>query len=317
MSYKRWISLILIGLLVGCHRAEHHYNGYIESDTIYLAEPFSGILKHKYVHRGQYVKKNQLLFEIDPYPEMYEIQQAHASLEHGNQLLMDLKRPRRPPEIDAIKAQITEIEADIALASLRYKRNQVLFNKKVISPDTLDASREQLNVAVARKVQYEANLALAQMGARNNQIEAQIEANKALQATADRAQWSLKQKKIFAPSDGYIFDTFFRQGEFVNAAAPIAALVARQNIYIEFFVPLRDLHDMTLGKKITYHYLKGTEPFHAKVVYVATIAEYMPPLVYSNENFDRLVFRVKAKILGMNSVFPGEPVTVNVEATHG
>ena len=43
----------------------------------------------------------------------------------------------------------------------------------------------------------------------------------------------------------------------------------------------------------------------------------MPPLVYSNDNFDKLVFRIKAKISDKNEVFPGEPVTVNVESAHG
>jgi HlyD family secretion protein len=72
-----------------------------------------------------------------------------------------------------------------------------------------------------------------------------------------------------------------------------------------------------MGKKITYSYLKGAEEFHGVIVYVSPKAEYMPPLVYSNDNFDKLVFRIKAKISDKNEVFPGEPVTVNVESAHG
>lgn len=317
MSYRRWFLLIFLGYLIGCHKNEHHYQGYIESDTIYLAQPFAGTLIHKYVHRGEYVKKNQLLFELDPYPERYQLEQAHALLTAGESTLADLKAPRRKDEIDAIKAQIAQVESDIALSQLRFNRNQILFNKKVVAPDTLDAARELMNQALARKMQYEANLALAETGARSDQIAAQAASNEALLASANIAQWSVAQKKIYAPRDGFIFDVYYRQGEFVNASTPVASLLARENIYLEFFVPLRDLHDMNLGKQITYQYLNRDERFHAVIVYVSPIAEYTPPLVYSNENFDKLVFRIKARVLDENEVFPGEPVSINIEQTHG
>lgn len=316
MSYKLWFVLVCVALIMGCHRPEHHYHGYIESDTLYLSQPFAGVLKHHYVRRGEYVKKGQVLFEMDPDPETFQLVQAKASLAQGQQILEDLKKSRRAPELDAIKAQISQVDAEIYLAELRFKRNQTLFHKKVIAPDTLDASQENLKERLAHKMQLEANLALAQLGARSNQIDAQIQANKSLSAAIDLAQWSVAQKKIIAPMDGYIFDTFYREGEYVTAASPVASLVTRQHVYIEFFVPLRDLHDLSIGKKITYSYLKGSKEFHAMVVYVSPKAEYMPPLVYSNENFDKLVFRIKAKILDKNEVFPGEPVTVTIESAH-
>lgn len=316
MSYKLWFVLILISLLLGCRRDDHHYQGYVESDTIYLSEPFSGILKHRYVHRGEAVKQGQLLFEIDPEPENFKLIQANAALSQGQQILADLKKSRRAPEIDAIKAQIAQVDAEISLASQRLKRNQTLFNKKVIAPDTLDASQENLKERMALKMQLEANMALAMLGARDNQIDAQVDANKSLEAAKGLAAWSVAQKKIFAPMDGFIFDTYYREGEYVTAAAPVASLLTSQDIYIEFFVPLRDLHDLTMGKKITYTYLKGKESFHAVIGYVSPRAEYMPPLIYSNDNFDKLVFRIKAKVLDQNTVFPGEPVTIHVESTH-
>lgn len=316
MSYKLWFVLILTGLLVGCHRSDRHYQGYVESDTIYLSGPFSGILKHRYVHRGEVVKRGQLLFEIDPDPESFKLIQANAALAQGEQYLLDLKKSRRPPEIAAIKAQIEQVEAEISLATQRLKRNQTLFNKKVIAPDTLDAASENLKERLALKMQLEANLALSMLGARDNQIDAQVDANKGLDAAKDLAEWSVAQKKIFAPQDGYIFDTYYREGEYVAAAAPVASLLSKQDIYIEFFVPLRDLHDLTIGKKITYTYLQGKVIFHAVIGYVSPKAEYLPPLVFSNDNSDKLVFRIKAKILEQNDLFPGEPVTVNIESEH-
>lgn len=316
MNYKLGFFLLCIGLLLGC-RSEHRYQGYVEADTIYLAQPFAGYVKHRYVYRGQHVKQNQLLFAIDPYPETYQLNHANAALAQGEETLTDLQKPRRVPEVDAIKAQLKEVEAEIKLATLRLNRNQILFNKKVIPPDTLDASQAQLDERLAIKMQYEANLALALMGARENQIEAQVQANKALKANVEQAQWSLAQKNILAPTDGMVFDVFYRDGEFVNAGAPVASMLSRRDVYLEFFVPLSDIHDLQIGKKITYHYLNQKQIFHAGIAYISPKAEYMPPLVYSNDNSDKIVFRIKAKVLDDNDVFIGEPVTVHVESNHG
>ena len=90
MSYKLWFVLAFVALIAGCHRPEHHYQGYIESDTLYLSQPFAGILKHRYVRRGEYVKKGQVLFEIDPDPESFKLEQAKAALAQGQQMLEDL-----------------------------------------------------------------------------------------------------------------------------------------------------------------------------------------------------------------------------------
>lgn len=317
MSYKLWFFVLLCAFATGCQQPKHHYQGYIESDLIYLAEPFSGIVTHRYVHRGQYVKKNQLLFEIDARPEIYTFKQAQATLAQGQQELIDLKKPRRVPEVEAIQAQLKQVDAEIALANLRLKRNQILFDKHVVPADTLDAAVEYLHERQALKAQFEANLALALLGARENQIEAQEQGNQALQASVDSAKWSVEQKKVFSSTDGFIFDTFYQSGEFVSPGAPLASLLTDENVYIEFFVPLRDLHDLTFGKKITYQYFQDSKEFQAIVVYISPRAEYMPPLVYSNDNFDKLVFRIKAKVLGKHNLFTGEPVTIHVEPTHG
>ncbi|PJD92958.1 MAG: hypothetical protein CK424_05170 [Legionella sp.] len=317
MSMKLGLFLIITGfILAGCQQPTHHYQGYVEGETLYLAEPFSGILQKAHVHRGQIVKKGQLLFEIDPLPQEYELKRAKASIEQNQQVLIDIQKARRAPEIDAIKAQIEQVKAQISLAAIRFHRNETLFNKKVVAKDDLDAAFERLHEAEGLKAQLEANLALALMGGRPNQIGAQKAANKGLRAALEEAQWSVDQKKVCAPSDGIIFDTYYKRGEFVVAAHPIASLLTRQNTYIEFFVPLRDLHDLEVGKKITYTYSTSKKAFSAVVGYISPKAEYMPPLVYSRDNFDKLVFRVKALVYGKNPLIPGEPVMIHVERTH-
>jgi len=192
MSTKRRV-IILFGLiisLVACHPNKQRYQGYVEADSIYLSEPFSGTLKTAYVDRGQQVKRGQLLFELDPNPQAFNLRHVAAEMDEAMQVLTDLKKSRRVPEIDAIKAQIAQVDAQIKLAKLRLNRNQTLFKKRVVAEDALDNAKEHLIERQGVKAQYEANLALAKLGGRLNQIAAQRAKAKAVNIDTAQAKWS-------------------------------------------------------------------------------------------------------------------------------
>lgn len=310
------LTMVCLLCLIGCHPKKHYYQGYIEGEMLYLALPFSGQLQALHVRRGDFVKQDQLLYELDPKPQMFMQEQAAASLKQGKEIWKDLKKPKRVPEIDAIKAQIQQADAEISLAAIRVKRNKTLYDKHVTPKDTLDEAVEHLHVAQALKAQYEANLALANLGSRMNQINAQHANNKALQANLEQAKWDVTQKSLFSPAQGLVFDTYYRKGEFVEAGHPVMSLLTRTNTWVEFFVPLEALKNIPLGREITYLYPGDKESRRAKVTYIAAKAEYIPPLIYSRDNADKIVFRVKAAILGREPLVAGIPVTVVVETIH-
>src|SRR5437870_13688503 len=52
-----------------------------------------------------------------------------------------------------------------------------------------------------------------------------------------QAEWNFDQKKQAAPQSGLVYDTMFRQGEWVPAGKPVVALLPPQNIKVRAFVP--------------------------------------------------------------------------------
>jgi HlyD family secretion protein len=50
----------------------------------------------------------------------------------------------------------------------------------------------------------------------------------------------------------------------------------------------------------------------AKITYISNEAEYTPPVIYSNETREKLVFMVEAhpSVADANRLHPGQPVTV-------
>jgi HlyD family secretion protein len=317
MRVVRFVLISIFILLIACHSSKQRYQGYVEGDMLYLALPFSGQIQDLHVHRGAYVKKGDLLFVLDPKPQVFAVKQATALLKQGQEQWENLKKPKRTPEIKAIKAQIKQVEAQIALADIRVGRNQALFNKRVMDKDTLDAAIEHLHEMQALKMQYEANLDLALLGSRPNEIYSQRAENRALEASLQQAEWNVSQKKLYAPADGLIFDTYYSQVEFIEAAKTVLSLLTPENTWIEFFVPLAHLDDIVIGKNITYFYPGSKVPRKAKIAYISSKAEYVPPLIYSRENADKIVFRIKAAIYGNSGLIAGLPVTVLVGPSNG
>lgn len=310
MNIKTLSCIFLLLLLSGCHPSHKRYQGYIEGKSIYLASPSSGLLNLLSVKRGQRIKKGTLLFKLDASPQLEDLHDAVALLQQGKKTVDDLEAPKRPPEMDFIKAQIAQSDAQIHLSELRLHRNQKLYEKNATDKDSVDAAAERYAEMLQTKAQFEANLRLAQLGSREGQINSAKAKVASLEALVLKAKWQLAQKTLYAPVDGIIFDTYFSQGEFVPAQKPVVAILDADNIRVEFFVPLRALSSIKLGQKIEFECEGESKRNVAVIDYISPTVEYIPPLVYSRDNDDKLVFRVKAATSNPYVFKPGQPVTV-------
>ena len=303
--------VLLVFLFCGCQGEKRpSFSGYVEGENIYLASPYFGVLDELLVARGQTVKKGQLLFKLEQNPQKISVLQASQQLKQAQDTLADMKKPKREPEIAAIKAQIAQAEARVRLAKLRVSRYQKLYDRHVSDKDTLDSMLTNLKQEEDQKSQLVANLALANLGQRDEQIKAQEAQVNASVEKLNEATWDLEQKTLSAPADGVIFDTYYRQGEFVGAQQAVLSLLTPNNIYLQFFIPLSYLSTLKVGQKITFE-CEGCAPNNAaEINYISPNAEYLPPLVYSRENASKLVFRVKARPQNPMNFKPGQPIEV-------
>ena len=312
MRIKLLIILLLAVELIGCGKSrDPHYQGYVEGENIFLASPYSGVLVERAVSRGQWVKKGDLIFRLEANPEALLVKQSEAELLQAKKIYKDLENPRRDPEIAAIKAQIEQMNAQLRLAELRVKRTSQLFAKNAGDKDEMDAAQSHFEEVQHMKEQYQANLDLALRGGREEQLNAQQAQINALIAKLNQAKWQLAQKNGYAPDNGVIFDTYYIEGEFVGNQQAVASLLTPDNIRIEFYVPADALSDLSVGEKIMFNCDGCAQDNQASISYISPRAEYIPPLVYSRDNTDKLVFRVKAAIAHPSQFKPGQPVTVS------
>src|SRR4029434_9643371 len=109
-----------------------------------------------------------------------------------------------------------------------------------------------------------------------------------------QTDWSFAQKKQAAPQAGLVYDTLFRQGEWVAAGKPVVVLLPPQNIKVRAFVPETQVGAIHYGDTMRVTVDGVRDPFVGKVSYISPRAEYTPPVIYSRESRAKLVFMVEA-----------------------
>lgn len=314
LQRTRWHFIVLMALVFTCSCHEPPattFQGYVEGEFVYVASPLGGRLETLNARRGQTVKKGDLLFALEHDLEEAMVREASQMYRQAMDRLANLKKGKRPSEIQAITAKLRSAEAGLELARLEYDRRVKLTKKQFISQESLDRARTEYS-QMQRQVQaITADLKTARLGARLDEIKAaQAEAD-AVREKLVQARWNLDQKTQAARKDGLIFDTFYYSGEWVPPGKPVISLLPPENIKVRFFVPEKTVGRLSPGEKIWVSYDGGgTVP--ARIAFISPRAQYTPPVIYSSQTRAKLVFMIEATVEPAIALrlHPGQPVDV-------
>lgn len=306
--------LIAVALLAGCgNQPNDTWQGYIEGEYVLLASPYAGQLQKLHVRRGERIETGKPVFALEQESERAARLEAEERLKAAQARLGNLKVPKRPPEIEALRAQLNQARAARDLAALQLEQAEKLFKESFVAQTRLDEARATHERELARVREAEAQLktALQPLGrdAEREAAESEVEAAKAALA---QAAWRLEQKSVAAPVGGLVHETFFVEGEWVPAGRPVAALLPPGNVKARFYVPEASLSAVSVGKDIEIRCDGCPAPIGAKVTYVSNQAEYTPPVLFSRESRAKLMFLVEARLQGTN-LRPGQPVDVKLK----
>lgn len=273
---KFWFLGMVLLSLTACKKENKLFNGYIDADLVYLSSDFGGRLTELAVRRGQLVSKDQRLFQLEKTSDRY-----HVSMSEFN--------------TKSLLAERAQIVSQLSYHETNYHRILGMRKENAASQSALDAALRDLNVSKQQLVDFDAKI-------KGSEID-----------TADQ-KWRMARKEGFAVKRGIIFDTYYTQGEFVQAGSPVLSLVTKENIKAVFFVAEAQLSQIRLNQKITIKTDNNENFAVGHICYIANIAEFTPPIIYSREERQRLVFRVEANIdtPDLEKVHLGLPVTLEL-----
>ena len=305
MMRKNLLRLSLLFLLPTALSAcetqiEEGWLGYAEGEEALIAAPQPGWLTSIEVERGANVSLGDVLFTLDATRELAARDTANAAISAANAMIV---------QADAQAAQAlatrAQAEADTLRSEREYERQEGLVAIGATPRREVETAEASLQSARARRSQAEAQRAQA-LGLRA-QATAQIEEAEAVLATAE---FNLSERSVQARVAGTVQDIYFRAGEYATAA-PIISILPPQNVFIRFFVPEPDLANLRLGDEVQIGCDNCPEKLTANISFISAEVEFTPPIIYSVNNRQKLVFKAEARGPGRLPLRPGLPVDVN------
>ena len=124
----------------------------------------------------------------------------------------------------------------------------------------------------------------------------------------------MARRRGFAPVAGTIQQIYFREGEMVAAQRPVLSIMPPGNMKLRFFVPETELPKLAIGDTVRISCDNCAADLTAKIYFIATSAEYTPPVIYSLDERNKLVYLIQARPNKPDRLRVGQPISVFVNA---
>ena len=185
-----------------------------------------------------------------------------------------------------------------------------------VDDDLQKADLNQNNATLANAQQtYDRAFALSKTGSGTQaSLDSAVSALRVAEARVNTSQTRLTRRSAFAPVSGSIQQIYFREGEMVPGQRPVLSIMPPGNMKVRFFVAGPDLPKLALGDDVRVSCDNCAGDLTAKIYFIATMAEYTPPVIYSLDERNKLVYLIQARPNKPDSLRVGQPVSVFLNA---
>jgi HlyD family secretion protein len=181
-----------------------------------------------------------------------------------------------------------------------------------VDDDLQQADLNQTNATLANAQQsYDRASSLSKTGSGTQaNLDAAVSALRVAEARVNTSQTRLARRIGYAPVSGTVQQIYFREGETVPAQRPVLSIMPPGNMKIRFYVPEADLPKLAIGDEVRVTCDNCSADLSAKIYFLATSAEYTPPVIYSLDERNKLVYLIQARPSRPDALRVGQPISV-------
>jgi multidrug resistance efflux pump len=226
LSARAWVLFVLsiIAALVlyyvlSDRRTPFTTDAYVQAYVVQVAARVEGQVVGVYVQENQAVKKDELLFEIDPRPFEYRVALLEAKRVDAIQQVAQMES-----ELAAAKAEDARLVAEETYARTVYDQEAAIYKQKATTDRKYVDAVQRYNAAQAARQRgiaqtHKAEQALA---ARIGEEHALVAA---VRAQLEEAKLNLEWTRIYAPANGYVTNVQLRVGAYVHVGMPVITCI--------------------------------------------------------------------------------------------
>ena len=311
MTKKPLIALAVVVLAAAAVAAWHYGRPAAPSDRIVLygnvdlrqvSLAFSGSerVAELAVREGDRVRAGQVIGRLDTRTLALRVAQSQARIGVQEQALLRLKTGSRPEEIAQAEAQVNAAQADAELAAQQLARLQAIGQStagRAVSQQDLESAQARRKVAQAQLDNARKARQLVVSGPRKEDIgqaQAQLEAARAELALM---QHELEEAELKAPIDAVVRARLLEPGDMASPQRPAFTLAITDPKWVRAYVAEPDLGRIRAGQEASV--TTDSQPDHAiagKVGYIASVAEFTPKTVQTEELRSSLVYEIRVMV---------------------
>lgn len=248
-------------------------NGRLEAERIDIATKFPGRVKEVLVREGDTVTKGQVLARIDTAELEAQLREAEAAVTESEQ------------QLDQAIALLAQRKSESALAEQELQRSEILGKKGYTTKEKVE-QRQAANIA-----------AQAAVNSANAGIERAKAGIVAAIARVQRIQANLKDYVLTAPRAGRVQYRLTQPGEVLGAGGKVLTILDLSDVYMTIFLSTTNIGTLKIGAEARI--VPDVAPQYvvpAMVSFVASDAQFTPKYVETENEREKLAFRVKIRL---------------------
>jgi HlyD family secretion protein len=292
-------------------------DGTVELTQVDVAPFVSGRVVRVTVDEGAVVRRGDTLVVLAQSALPSDIDQRRARVSSAEARLRDLQAGARPAEIEKAQADLRSVTAEADRAERERARLEPLVAAATISRSQYDAAVTAARAAAARRDAAAEALHLLREGARSEQVaaaRAELASARGALAAGQATQGDLV---LTAPMDATVLGRYVERGEVLGAGETAMTLGDATRPWVRVYLPAPVIPFVRVGQpaRVTVQGL-GSRFAPARVVSVATQAEFTPRVALTENERADLLFGVKLDISDTTGTFKaGLPATVTIDTT--
>jgi HlyD family secretion protein len=276
-------------------------NGRIEATEIDIAAKMPGRIQDILVREGDFVTAGQVLARMDTTQLEAQLRQAEAQWRRAN-ISVDTAKSlvtQREAEKKSAVAVVDQRNVQLDAAERTLRRSEQLIRTNAVPQQRFDDDRAAADGARAAVAAAEAQRAAAEAAISSTQAqvvdaEASVDAAK---AAIESIKADINDSTLTAPLDGRVQFRVAQPGEVVAAGGRVLNLVDLSDVYMTFFLPTAQAGRVAIGSDVRI-VLDALPQFviPAKASFVASVAQFTPKTVETEDERQKLMFRIRAHI---------------------
>lgn len=281
---RAWLLLLLLAAALGAGYWWLHPrpalppgiaagNGRLEADEIDIDTKFAGRIFTLFADEGDMVKPGQVVAVMDT-------RDLEATLKKDEALVRQARR-----SLDEANANLVQQQTQVKFTQQELDRTRTLVPQGFATVELLDQQTQLRNAAVAAE-----DAATQRVGEARHALDA---------ATHDVELYKvdIADNSLVAPKEGPIEYRVANVGEVLPAGGKVFTMLDASYVYMDIYLPTAEAGRVRIGADARI--VLDAYPDHvipAKVVFIASQAQFTPKTVEIKDERDKLMFRIRVRI---------------------